>query len=329
MTFWNRQTEKPEETFTDQLLPENLSWITPTESEVLEFYRKHNTIGKPTITLLSVEYYRWLVSLPDTIFVAIADESGLTGLCIAIMFETTIGKLGHTIYLCVHSDKIKQGIAPILIRQIMILGSRQSPPVRIGYHEVYKPIGTNAIPLKSWVYPLNVKQAQKLGFCQRLSGSHTDQKKYYQLPLSDLTIINDKTSRFIPWILSKSSGVHLDSDGLTRLLSSPEINLTVLVNKLGVPTTGVIWKKNWILMSNTSEPKEIISIQMIVGQLSPEIFGTLVTIMTGPILYLHELGPLHTNFLTQIKAVNVGTRYINWYNYTEHVNPVDFSLPLI
>jgi len=298
--------------------------------DVNDFLLKNNFVAPTTTTLMSESLFSYLRNRPDSVWLVLTYKSKIIATCFAIIFNLTLSgqriRTAHTIYLCVRKDFSGHGLAARLIQKTIV--SVTNNEIYVGYHQVNKPIGINAIKVENWWYPIKPRGVTPLGFTLPVKGSHETIRKYFALPKSEIVLVpfTDHLD-FVQKEWERFPAKMVWEEFLDFLQSCPGIQAYVAC-QLGKPLSLIAWR-NWDIYFDTI--KKITPIAMIEFFTSPrsDILKTVIERIESPLVYFHQVGDLTKEFFESIHAVPSGARYVNWYNWTGQYKPEDFFLPFL
>ncbi len=315
-------------------LPEGIECLSPEDvsyEELSKWLLEHNTAGTTTSTLFSRELFDYLRKKDQTIWIVLKDSLGIVATCFGLIIKCSFQDKPvltcHTIYLCVRKDTTGKGLAGSVIRRVMSLGSRIG--VYVGYHQVNKPIGKNAIEVNGWWYPIKPKIASSIGFKMPVRGSHSEIRKHFHLQ-SDPEITFEPVQKHLKFVYSEwqKYPVRLEWYEFIKFLSDcPNMSSFVACSK-GQPLSLISWRTWSIYFLSV---KEVHSLALLEFFTSPSVavIASALPLMNAPVLYLHEIGSVNREFLESMHATMSGNRWLNWYNWNGHHTSSDVLLPFL
>jgi hypothetical protein len=341
--FWSKQAilheEKPKkDVLTDKVLshsdwslPEGLKFVKiedVSNKEILDFISEHYDVGDVSTTILSETMLEWLKPRSQfSIIVNSNNEIQCFGL--AYVFYCNIDnkkyRVGHTSFLTVRKSERNKGLAACCIRDIMVKGSKMKPPVYIGYHQVDKPIGKNAVKHTPWYRPLQHKTCARMGF--QLKGSYQSMREKYPVNfnttgyswevLKDISAMKTALSKFRFAITIES---------MADLITCEDIK-TYVIKYNNIPIAFICyenWPNKFNLIRKTA-PSALV--QFYIG--SPKAMKFVINKLkdTYAFMYFHQTGSISTKFLNEIRAIPTPHRYINLYNWPRKYTYKDFAVP--
>jgi hypothetical protein len=297
--------------------------------ELSEFIRTHYVVGGTTVTLMSQGIFNYFQK--SCVRVIVRDEKGIAATCFAPLFSCHLGEkekmLGQTTYLCIRKDLSGKGMAGPIIRRVMVLASHQN--VYIGYHQVEKPIGTNAVSLKGWWYPLKHKGLSPLGFVLPVKGSHEKIRQHFQLP-EKKGLTSESVEKHWDFVRSEweKFPVRMSWNTFQEFLTTSSELSSKIICQNGTPKSLFVVRTWQICFLTVQEERPISLIQFFTSP-TPEIFSHCIGKLETSIVYFHELGDVNQKFLESIHAVRSSERWCNWYNWTGQYQSADIFLPML
>ena len=346
--FWSEQavansSEQPQ-IITNAILG-NGKWIPPegykfvdfsdlSSEEISEFLLLNNNIGGDTTTLLSNKSIEWLKKWP-TEWVGIRNEKNeLIAFNFAIFLQCHLGdtivNVGHTVYLCVHQNERGKGFAPVCIRETMRRCSILPYPIYVGYHQNDKAIGKNSIRINSWYRPLNHKKCQQLGMKIPTKGSHKKIRKVYSVnspgPNFSWEDISPEDQMSLSRIVTRYPVRPVWFDFL-KFFTRPDFTFRTIYS--GTIPIGYVCYRRWPIYFKTGNKSvDVALIEFYFGDQDGlrYVFHKLAE-EDYPFIYFHQSGPMTEELLKGVNSILVGSRWVNWYNWTGKYTEKDLLLP--
>lgn len=290
--------------------------------ELNVFLAKNNSVSPTNTTGITRNMYNFLKQ-SDNIWIILFNHSGVVGTCFGVVlnvqYDNEILKTAHTVYLCVRPDFRSKGLAPCLIRRMMSLTSKKG--IHIGYHQVSKPIGSNAVNIPSWWYPVKHKLVESMGFKLPVRGSHKEIRDYFKLPIGSSIINQELFDSKVYDSFECKCKISWDS-----LLECPDKTILYTLNSDGSKSL-IIWRDCPIYFQRCGL-QNISIVEVFINPRADALQACLEQVKSS-ILYFHTIGQINNEFMNSIKAIRVSDTHINWYNWTGVYQPSDMSLLLL
>ena len=301
---------------------------------IITFVNTYNRTSTGIITTISKEMINCFKSLNSYILTLYGNNiviGCIISLPLSIKTSDKIIKHGCSTYLCIHPNLRNLGLCMSLIRKLAQIGHQDG--ILCGYHLNNSKISPNALEIRCWYRPLNLKKVRDAGFNFPSYKRSSDRNN-----IRDQMIYSTKLSYNIKVVQISTDNINSVYEYYTSLIGdkkfvySPDLTeFTQFINNID---SYVIYEKDFIIgiFSLWKVHNINLSIAYLIFScgdiLNPAIY---ISHVNGyDLLYGYIIGDIIESKIEEIKGIKTKTPlWLNLYNNSIELKVTDVVIPLL